>query len=1351
MSNDTVLRVYSQGNQPSVESESFVVWSVAFDQVYLETPDQRDLALSDFSEYLLDGAFKRVIFKISNLADWTVIPRFAAVIDRAKDALAFCVEFRLQEAPSKDQLSALSSLPLATLEHRDETYSVSMSECVNKNITDRVLDRLEMVSASRDIETLKLSLNKAKKHLSEYDREVRNLKLRLTKQTETSRMLRRSTSFRLGKTLLDSLKSPKRIVKLPFALWALFRDGKPQRVAREIRRSQQHSATQKRVPKQSPSMKSFELSVAPVAPDILARGLATGELGRLKVAAIMDEFTYFSYEPDCDLMQLEPENLGAQLDDFAPDLIFIESAWKGKSDLWKGKVSSLSSEVCEVIEWARSNQVATVMWNKEDPVHFSSFLPLASLVDYVFTTDVDCVPAYKAALGHDRVSYLGFAAQPLTHNPIEKFKRLDRFCFAGSYYLRYPERQRDFEAIISAAFSFKPVDIYDRNFNNPHPHYTFPERYRGLIKGSLPFDQIEKAYKGYRYGINLNTIKQSQSMFARRVYELIASNTIVVSNYSRGVENVFSERVLCSDDQDTLEARIMEISRTEESFKEYRLEALRFVLSKHLYRHRLEQIVETISNGARTNCSKLSARTVHVFAIVADEEQLSSILRSMECQLEVELIGHIFIADEIAFDGPDRVNFYTSDVKFYETLDELSQCELSDEVWVGLFDPSSVYEPYYCLDLLLSREYSDSKVFTKLCYRDISRNGSVPNWNNAMSEYQPVNSFVASRSIFQASVLNDISFDDLRDLWVMSFDYPSLSIDGLNYTKCFNAGAAIDYAIQRANSLPSNETPEVDFSRTQRISDSFTREVFSSESKVLTGAELSSIGFNEAAGISCALDSSKSLLIRSQLKGDTYQYLYLDKVFTREELRFDQNSQYLLNSDSSVSDLRVVIEFQDEDGKKLSHQMNRFEGNAVSVAVPFESHSYRIGFRIEGAGSVKISEIAFGKMIQVPASIVSNASTLVLAKQYPSNDDIYRYGFLHSRLKGYREKGLRVQMFRFTNEAVETFRHYDGISIAQGDAELLDRTLSSGQYSQVLVHLLDRSMWEVLKKYVDDIQITIWAHGAEIQLWQRRAFEFERMDESEIKRQKQLSDNRFKFWNEVLGTPHKNVHTVFVSHYFKEEVCNDFGLALPVSSYTVIPNFIDENVFPYRVKSAEDRLKVLSIRPYASRKYANDLSVAAVLELSKRACFEQMQFCFVGDGPLFDETLEPIRGFSNVEIRQGFLTQSEISEMHRDYGVFLSPTRMDSQGVSRDEAMSSGLVPITNGVTAIPEFVDSECGMIVPGEDYVAMADALETLCNDPELFLRLSASAADRVRHQSGFEATIGEEVRLVRSGRSK
>ncbi len=57
-----------------------------------------------------------------------------------------------------------------------------------------------------------------------------------------------------------------------------------------------------------------------------------------------------------------------------------------------------------------------------------------------------------------------------------------------------------------------------------------------------------------------------------------------------------------------------------------------------------------------------------------------------------------------------------------------------------------------------------------------------------------------------------------------------------------------------------------------------------------------------------------------------------------------------------------------------------------------------------------------------------------------------------------------------------------------------------------------------------------------------------------------------------------------------------------------------------------------------------------------------MDFHFVGDGPLFDVTLEPVRGLPNVRVERRFLSHDEIARMHRQFGVFLVPTRMDAQG-----------------------------------------------------------------------------------------
>src|SRR5690606_7139241 len=111
-----------------------------------------------------------------------------------------------------------------------------------------------------------------------------------------------------------------------------------------------------------------------------------------------------------------------------------------------------------------------------------------------------------------------------------------------------------------------------------------------------------------------------------------------------------------------------------------------------------------------------------------------------------------------------------------------------------------------------------------------------------------------------------------------------------------------------------------------------------------------------------------------------------------------------------------------------------------------------------------------------------------------------------------------------------------------------------------------------------------------------------------------------------------------------------------------------------------------------------------ILELSSKPFFSDLEFRIIGDGPLFDETVAPLMNFKNVKLEKRFLTQDEIAALHKEYGLFLTPTRMDTQGVSRDEAMSSGLVPLTNAVAAVPEFVDETCAILAPEEDHLALA-----------------------------------------------
>jgi glycosyltransferase involved in cell wall biosynthesis len=76
--------------------------------------------------------------------------------------------------------------------------------------------------------------------------------------------------------------------------------------------------------------------------------------------------------------------------------------------------------------------------------------------------------------------------------------------------------------------------------------------------------------------------------------------------------------------------------------------------------------------------------------------------------------------------------------------------------------------------------------------------------------------------------------------------------------------------------------------------------------------------------------------------------------------------------------------------------------------------------------------------------------------------------------------------------------------------------------------------------------------------------------------------------------------------------------------------------------------------------------------------------------------------------------------------------------------MASGLVPFTNAVASVPEFVDESCAIMAPPEDFNVFADLIEFFYNNPDKFEVYSAAAAKRVRSQSSAEKIIKEELKL-------
>ena len=238
-------------------------------------------------------------------------------------------------------------------------------------------------------------------------------------------------------------------------------------------------------------------------------------------------------------------------------MFFCESAWSGIAeygDCWRGKIYKNNNVLFEtrkilfdILDYCNNRNIKTVFWNKEDPTYFGNlkydFVDTALRFDYIFTTCAECVDKYKK-FGKVNVDVLAFGFTPEFFNPLNSFPKDDFAVFAGSWYADEKERCKDMEDIFDFILNKNiPLRIYDRYFESSNLNTIFPEKYSEFNMGSLPFDKLGEEIKNAKYAVNINTVKNSETMFARRVFELMACNAVVISNYSKGMKNIFGDNV----------------------------------------------------------------------------------------------------------------------------------------------------------------------------------------------------------------------------------------------------------------------------------------------------------------------------------------------------------------------------------------------------------------------------------------------------------------------------------------------------------------------------------------------------------------------------------------------------------------------------------------------------------------------------------------------------------------------------------------------------------------------------------------------------------------------------------------
>ena len=434
----------------------------------------------------------------------------------------------------------------------------------------------------------------------------------------------------------------------------------------------------------------------------------------VNIGIIADRFLYESLEVAADFKPITPDNFREVIPSI--DVLLVVSAWRGLNEEWINlpRRTSGKRELLEktIIPFAKSEGVPVVFYSKEDPPNYESFVSIARLADHVFTSAEEMIPRYKKDIPEDiPVEALRFGVNYKVHNPLGSMRHLGReMVFAGSWMShKYPSRASSTEKMFDAALhAGLPLYVIDRNldldpksFKNLEK-YMFPDRFVANLHRPLPHDRLLRLQKLLPLAFNLNSVMGSQTMFANRVVELLAMGTLLISNYSAGVNTRYPSVAIMDTELDT--QQFLE-TLTDDYLRYCQVEGIREVFLNDTAYDRVDTILSSV--GIQT------PEEEHRILVVAnDREEFEQFCKAQATSIECtyvslgeigEVTGSehgdlVIFANRLESFGPDIVNDAIAAYR-YSAVDALHITAFDSETPAyepedhqnGLAEPATAY------------------------------------------------------------------------------------------------------------------------------------------------------------------------------------------------------------------------------------------------------------------------------------------------------------------------------------------------------------------------------------------------------------------------------------------------------------------------------------------------------------------------------------------------------------------------------------------------------------------------------------------------------------------------------------
>lgn len=184
---------------------------------------------------------------------------------------------------------------------------------------------------------------------------------------------------------------------------------------------------------------------------------------------------------------------------------------------------------------------------------------------------------------------------------------------------------------------------------------------------------------------------------------------------------------------------------------------------------------------------------------------------------------------------------------------------------------------------------------------------------------------------------------------------------------------------------------------------------------------------------------------------------------------------------------------------------------------------------------------------------------------------------------------------------------------------------------------------------------------------------------------------------------------------------------------TVVPEGIDLNLYYAKAGQSKESENILFVGRLATEKGLSFL-IEAIPEVASQ--HSSATFLFVGEDHGVKHAL--LRQVADLKVSRyvkflGPKFGAALADIYRESCLFVLPSIYETFGLVILEAMASGLPIVATRVGGVPELIrEGYNGVLVPPKDHVALAEAINSLLSNRQLYRRMSAQNVETAKRYS-------------------